>query len=221
MSDRTQGIVLALLGAVCVRISVTDVYLRYVNEWTKWPLLLTGAVFVVLAARTAVRPSETGAGARAAWLLLAPALAVFVISPPALGSYAAERHDVELTSDDQLGDLAESADAAVDVPVSEFLSRAQWDDTLTGRSVRLTGFVTHGDGGAWFVVRMGMSCCAADVLSYRVQVDGASAPPVDSWIQVTGSWDPPADPIVPRVGAAPVIAATEVEPIQEPRIPYE
>jgi uncharacterized repeat protein (TIGR03943 family) len=221
VTRRTQGIVLTLFGAVCLRLAVTDVYLRYVNEWMRWPLLLTAAGCLVLAAHTVVRGDDEGSpvAPRAAWLMLLPVVAVFVVSPPALGSYAAERNAVAVAPEEDRGGL-DPSESAVAMPLGEFQSRAQWDDTLRGHRVALTGFVTSNQAGQWFVTRLAISCCAADAVAYRVRVQGVAAPAREAWVRVVGAWQRPEGDELPRM-AVPVLLADHVERVPAPRNTYE
>ncbi len=62
--------------------------------------------------------------------------------------------------------------------------RAVWetDRTLKGHTVRLTGLVTPGHHGAWYVSRLVIRCCAADAQVRKVGVHGPAAPPADTWV---------------------------------------
>lgn len=221
---RTQGVVLALLGGVCGRLALTDAHLRFVKGWMRWPLLATAVILVVLAVRVVLLSGrddhDSGRDARApaaTWLLLLPVVAVFVISPPALGAYTAQRNGVEVAADQNWAAVAEAE--ITRMSVGEFQSRAQWDDTLTGRPVELLGFVTT-DADGWVLNRLAMSCCAADTVGYRVRIDEADAPPSETWVRVTGTWVPPETSELPRPGL-PLLRATEVVTAEEPAEPYE
>jgi uncharacterized repeat protein (TIGR03943 family) len=217
---RTQGVVLALLGGVCARLALTDAHLRYVNGWMKWPLLATAVVLIVLAVRV-VLLSGKGEEERvpaASWLLLAPIVAVFVISPPALGAYTAERNSVDVAAEQEWEGVREGTA----MKLGEFQSRAQWDETLRDRQVTLLGFVTRdpGQGGGWVLNRLSMSCCAADTVGYQVRVEGVATPPVETWVEVTGQWLEPETTERPRPGMA-TLEAVDVQAAQEPAQPYE
>jgi uncharacterized repeat protein (TIGR03943 family) len=221
MDGRTQGLVVGLMGSVCLRLATSDEYLRYVNPWMRWPLLATAALLLTLAVRQ-LWSDPGGPGAEhdrpsSVWMLVLPILVVFVVSPPALGAYAADRSAVKVASK---GDY-HSLDGGTVVPmsISEFQGRAQWDDTLVGATVQLTGFVST-SGGHWFVTRLQISCCAADAVAYRIRIDGSvPTPPVNSWVQVTGTWEKPASGDVPRLDP-PVLRTTSVTPVAEPKNPY-
>ncbi|MFF4763302.1 hypothetical protein [Streptomyces sp. NPDC001292] len=110
----------------------------------------------------------------------------------------------------------------VDLSVAAFTSRAVYDSdrSLKGRTVRLTGFVTHGDDGAWYITRLLVSCCAADATTSKVELRGADAPATDAWVTVTGIWRPKG-----RLGSSaawpPLLDAKEVRGVEEPSNPYE
>lgn len=220
MNGRTQGLVLGLMGSVLLRLASGNEYLRFVNPWMRTPLLLTAAVLFTLAVRLLWAPVESGErpGPKTAWLLVLPIIAVFVVSPPALGAFAADRSAVKLASKGSYHSL--NGSSVVAMSVAEFQGRAQWDDTLTGATVQLTGFVSTVDGH-WFVTRLVISCCAADAVAYRIRIDGAvPTPPVNSWVEVTGTWEKPASGGVPRLDP-PILRTTSVTPVAEPKDPYE
>ncbi|MFG2723836.1 TIGR03943 family putative permease subunit [Streptomyces canus] len=164
------------------------------------------------------------AGPRVAWLLTLPALALLLFPPPALGSYSAEREAAQQAAQGVGMFPALPAGDPVELTLGEFGSRAIYDSgrSLKGRTVRMTGFVTHGDDGTWYVTRLLVSCCAADATTSKVEVRGAAdgAPPVDTWITVTGTWHPKGE--LGTDGAwPPVVDASAVRRVTEPADPYE
>ena len=105
-----QAVLLIFLGTALVRISLTDLYLRYVKAAMQPFLILTGVILLVLgvwALWDVIRDRghehpEDDLGAevhdghghgqmRIAWLLMLPVLSILLIAPPALGAYSAER----------------------------------------------------------------------------------------------------------------------------------
>ena len=48
MNDRTQGLVLAVLSVILIRIAVTGEYLQYVTPWMRWPLLTAGLILLAI-----------------------------------------------------------------------------------------------------------------------------------------------------------------------------
>jgi uncharacterized repeat protein (TIGR03943 family) len=235
VTRQTQGLLLAFLGTVLLRLSVSDTYLRYVTEWMKWPILASGVVMILLAIGPIFIDPDNRRGdrtedhahaheghsgvPRATWLLLLPGLITFVISPPELGSFLAERRANQSAAAEP-GTVAALTDGGTTpLALQDFVWRAQsGGGTLADRSVSLTGFVSH-DGDRWFVTRLTIGCCAADALAFRVEVDAdAPRPDRDQWVTVTGEY-------VEGSGASveddPVIAADEVVEIDKPRQTYE
>ncbi|GAA5142603.1 TIGR03943 family protein [Nocardioides marinquilinus] len=241
MTRPTQGLLMAFLGAVLVRLAFTDAYLRYVTEWMKWPILLSGVLLVVLAVGLVVAPPSSHDGhdghdhadddghghgglPLVTWLLVLPGLVTFVISPPQLGSYLAERRSGETAPVAKPADLAQLEEGeVVDVDVTEFIWRAQdGGETLDGQQVALTGFVSYDRDGAWYVSRLTIGCCAADAMAYQVEVDDPSddavRPPRDQWVKVTGTY---ASGTGTDGTTPPTITAAEVVEVEEPRQTYE
>ncbi|GAA3443308.1 TIGR03943 family protein [Planomonospora venezuelensis] len=166
-----------------------------------------------------------GAGPRIAWLMCLPVFAIFLIAPPALGSFAAARDDTPPPRSQALSAFTPLAgDGPVDMKIGEFIGRA-WDDekkSLTGRPVRLTGFVVPSKKkGQWYVTRMQLACCAADAFPLKVAVKGVAAPPADTWVEVTGTWIPRTLDELPAGVVHPELAATDLVEIDAPAEPYE
>ncbi|MFE7033940.1 TIGR03943 family putative permease subunit [Streptomyces sp. NPDC057621] len=158
---------------------------------------------------------------RIAWLLTAPALALLLFPPPALGSYSAEREEARVSAQGA-GTFPElPAGDPLDLTLGAFASRAEWDTgaSLKGRTVRLTGFVTRDDDGAWSVARLRVTCCAADAQALKVEIRGEDAPAADTWVTVTGTWHPTGKPGTDA--ARPVLDAVSVKRTKAPSDPYE
>lgn len=169
-------------------------------------------------------------GPRVAWLLCLPAVTIFAIAPPPLGSFTAGRGQARAAVPvsapaEGFGPLRQTTDGVpIDMTISEYIGRsfeAQMGDpsSLRGRSIRLTGFVLPRKGGGWQVTRLNISCCAGDAIPLMVIVQGKRRPPTDSWVQVTGTWLPPG-PEGARTGVH-ELAATQVTPVRKPKRPYE
>ncbi|MFJ2828810.1 TIGR03943 family putative permease subunit [Streptomyces sp. NPDC087263] len=159
---------------------------------------------------------------RIAWLLAIPAAALLLFPPPALGSYSADR-EAEQRAAQGIGTFpALPSGDPVDLTLGEYTSRAIYDSgkSLTGRTVRMTGFVTRGDNGTWYLARLLITCCAADASTYKIQITGADAPVNDTWVTVTGTWHPKG-----KLGSdeawPPVLDSTSVRKVKEPANPYE
>jgi uncharacterized repeat protein (TIGR03943 family) len=215
VSRQAQGWLLVVLGATLLSVSAfSAMYANYVRPGFRPALIATGAVLVALGLVAAFRRRAHGHAPRVAWLLAAPVFAIVLVAPPALGSYAARRQDGAPPP----GEAYRGAPAA-DLTLGEFIARAYGSSSLSGRRVRLTGFVVASRGG-WQLTRMRITCCAADALALEVAVEGVPAPPEDTWVRVTGTWIPWKNGI-PRDYVPPAIAATEVTPVTRPAEPYE
>lgn len=246
MSKYGPATLLLLVGAAVLRISLfSDLYLRYVQAGLRPYLIVSGALLILLGllagTRTALntpgadghgQPAEDAsdhahshaAGPRVAWLLAVPALALLCFPPPALGSYSAARE--ETRSAEQYAGVgtfpALPAGDPVELTLAEFSGRAAYDSTysLKGRTVRLTGFVTRGDGGTWYVTRLLVACCAADATAVKAEIRGAEAPATDTWVTVTGTWHPRGK-LGTDAAWPPALDATTVRAVAEPSDPYE
>ncbi|MEU2506437.1 TIGR03943 family protein [Streptomyces sp. NPDC007863] len=162
---------------------------------------------------------DHGGAPRVAWLLAGPALTLLFVAPPALGSFTASRDGagarVERSAYEELAD-----GPTTPMALEEFIGRSVYDPMgLRGRKIRLLGFVTAGESPeTWYLNRLKVGCCAGDARTLRVEMRGARAPGVDTWVEVTGVWrvaDVSSDRPVPTmdVGA--------VEPVAKPRNPYQ
>ena len=155
MRRETQNILLVLLGGALLKISFSGLYLRYVQK-SLLPLLIAAGVDHDRPGAVRDhprRPARQGRrdddhehhhSSRSTWLLLLPVLAVFLISPPALGGDVVESAaDTNQTqrSRNLLGELP--AGDVIPLSMTEFVTRTAWDEsgTLDGRRVRLTGFL--------------------------------------------------------------------------------
>jgi len=162
-------------------------------------------------------------GPRVAWLLLLPVFAIFLVAPPALGSYAAARgsNTIAQPAGSEFAPLP--AGDPVTTTLSDYATRAVWDQgrSLAGRRVRLVGFVTPRPGGGLYVSRIVITCCAADARPVKIAVTGDTpslAP--DSWIEVVGTYGG-MDSSAGKSAQVPVINADSVRPVRSPSEPYE
>ncbi|MFF5960158.1 TIGR03943 family putative permease subunit [Streptomyces luteogriseus] len=166
--------------------------------------------------------SHGPAGPRVAWFLTLPALALLLFPPPALGSYSAEREAAQRAAQGVGTFPALPSGSPVDLALGEFGSRAVYDSgrSLKGRTVRLTGFVTRDGDGTWYVTRLLVSCCAADATTAKAEVRGVEAPPVDTWVTVTGTWHPEGE-LGSTEAWPPVVDVTSLRRVRQPDKPYE
>lgn len=254
MDERTQGAMLLAVGGVALRLGLTDAALAYVKAGLQIPLTVTGVILLVLGANAvlrAFRESDSSAldhapvdaeghavtlddghghglnGPTVAWLLILPLLALLLIAPPPLGSFAAARQsDTQpVTTQSSYPPLDPPVDGAVNLKFSEFVFRALYDPdrSLEGQRVRLVGFVSATDTpGGYEVSRFILSCCAADGQAITVAVaDSQAAPPLDTWLELEGTWDAPPEADAPETTTRPTLRVEKRTEIPAPTQPYE
>ncbi|MEU6369667.1 TIGR03943 family protein [Streptomyces sp. NPDC046931] len=161
---------------------------------------------------------------RISWLLVLPLFALILVAPPALGSYSALRAGTALQPPLASPALPSGGDP---VPLSlvDYAGRAAYGHghSLGNRKVEITGFVALDHGGAPYLVRMALNCCAADAQPVKVGLSG-KLPPVlqpDSWLQVTGTYTArrAKDPV--NGGIIPFLDVIEAKPVPTPKDPYD
>ncbi|WP_329787129.1 TIGR03943 family protein [Lentzea sp. DG1S-22] len=233
MRRETQNILLVLLGGALLKISFSGLYLRYVQKSLLPLLVAAGVIMIGLALFAIIRDIRRGKAAdehdhehshssRSTWLMLLPVMAVFLISPPALGgdvvNSAADTNQTQ-RSRNLLGELP-SGDV-IPLSMTEFVTRTAWDEsgTLDGRRVRLTGFMLRSEGDT-FVARLAISCCAADARPLKVKLTG-DVPTIadEQWVEVTGQ-------VVPKSATeqnswVPSFTVESFTSVPEPVEPYE
>lgn len=173
---------------------------------------------------------------KAAWLLLLPVLALVAFPTKSLGSFAASR-GASNQGTSQLG-TAQGTSAPVSIPppvpgatemeMLDFLDKTYNDpsQSLAGKPVTIIGFVAPGEDSSdqFFLTRFMMACCAADARPVYISVSGYDGyiPPADTWVEVTGSWEPKgSDSRISRDGyPLPSLVAMRVAPITPPENPY-
>jgi uncharacterized repeat protein (TIGR03943 family) len=239
VSDRrTQGAMVLLVGAMALWLGLSQAALAYVRPGLR-PLLAASGVVLLLLGVVALLWRPGGAdghshahgehGLRSAWLLMLPVLVLLLVTPPALGSYAASRQPpgTNQGSASEFPPLPEPVDGAVPLLVSEFVARAQDDQkrSLEGQRVRLVGFVIPDQGGGrdYQLARFVLACCAADAEAYTVEIRGDATPrQADQWLLVEGRWLP--QPVPEQTGSftkPPVLLADAVTAIHPPANRYE
>jgi uncharacterized repeat protein (TIGR03943 family) len=235
VNGQAQAVVLLLLGGAVLRATLTDLHLRYVKPQLGPFLLAAGALLVVAGAmtlyhdlrrdRVARAAADGGSGGdgvhgtadghghghhgpRVGWLLILPVLGLLLVTPPALGSYAAGQAGTALSSQ-RSADFAPLPEGdPAKIGVLDYASRAIFDRgaSLGERRVQLTGFIAPGPDGTPYLARIILSCCAADGRPIKVAMSG-NAPaglPADTWVQVVGKY-------TDRIGT---------DPVNEEKIPY-
>ena len=236
MRRETQNILLILLGGALLKLSFTDMYLRYVKAGLQPLLIAAGAVMILLAGLAIVRdlrsPKEAEEAhgdhehksSRSPWMLLLPVLAVFLIAPPALGADTVNRSDRNAAQESKSvnGFAALPEGTVIPLSLGEFVTRTAWDDSgsLDGRVVKLTGFVVRKNDST-YVARLAISCCAADASPIKVRMTGAGfdSMPTDQWVEVTGKVVPGS--ATKETAYVPTFTVAEIAPIATPVDTYE
>jgi uncharacterized repeat protein (TIGR03943 family) len=220
------GLALGAWGAVFWVLLISGRSALYVSSRTFW-VIPPGAIVLTAAAIgrmvTARTPAAESLSRRDAWgagLIVLPVVAVLVLPPTALGSYAASRRSatsggVVPASEQQIAEgpleLVDVAAAAWSRDAMRALVRR------AGSPVDFVGFVTRDAGtpeDEFVLTRFIISCCVADALSVQVRVVGA--PPgrfaEDTWVRVRGTFYP--------VGREMLVDATDVTAVPRPTDPY-
>ncbi|WP_329044430.1 TIGR03943 family protein [Amycolatopsis sp. NBC_01488] len=234
MNRQAQAVLLALLGGAVLYAGSTDLFQRYVKTGLRPLLLGAGIVLIAAAAATvwyewrASRNSRSERGhdhreRRISWLLVVALFALVLIRPPALDSYSGLRAGTAVPA--PFGFPALPAAGPLSLGVLDYAGRAIYDHgrSLQGRQIELTGFVAVDQGGAVYLIRMILNCCAADAQPVKVGLTG-QVPPVlqpDTWLDVTGTYTgkQTTDPI--NNGAVPFIDVQQARPVPAPSDPYE
>jgi uncharacterized repeat protein (TIGR03943 family) len=231
-----QNVALLVAGAALLWITLAGhEYLNYIRPGFWGPLVAAGALMCALAGFGIAgtwrhTESDDGLdahdhpdGSRTAWLLLVPPLVIAAIAPSALGSFTATRTINQPPPQAGHHLAALSATAPARISLTDFTARAfqakAGHDTLTGHQVILTGFAHPAGPDRWLLIRLHMTCCAADAVPMRAAITNAPAPPANTWIQVTGAWSPTWAKI--NNIDTPQLTATHLQPIAKPTDPYE
>lgn len=235
MTEAAGSWIAVLVGFTVLRLSFTDLYLRYVRSGMRPWLVLAGVVLVAVGAvglfarrrhgrevdtpiEVEGEPGRHGLPAIAA-LLLAPVVAVLVVAPAPLGAYAAGRQGpASSTGRKPPANLAAPKDGAVNLSLAELEDRINVGQDLSAVRVRLVGFVSSGPAveDGFVMTRFQVSCCAADARAVSVAARGSygELPARDSWVEVVGRASPP-------TGVQPIVDVESMKRIRPPRDPYE
>ena len=230
MTEDARATTVLLVGAVLIRLSITGAHARYVRVGMGSWLLVAGILLVALGVAGVVRALASrrpapdrhdghAHGDRVGWLLLAPIVALLLVTPPALGSYGVDRSaTIQVTESGRTFDPLPPG-RTVPMTLLEFDQRAADHNgaSFGATPVRLTGFVSRtSDGDGFRIARYQIACCAADAAAAIARVTGATgdAPARDQWVTVTGTFRGSVDGV-------PVLLATSLTEIPAPRDPYE
>lgn len=223
MRQEAQSGVCLLLGATALRLGLTDAALAYVKPSLR-PLLVVAGVVLLLVGVAGLR-ARTGhdhPAPWAAWLLLLPVVAVFLVAPAPLGSYAAERQSESRAFERRTvtSPLPPAVDGAVPLTMRDFLLRAVNGTELEGVRVRLTGF-TSTDRKGVVLNRFRVTCCAADGIAMRARLTGLEAPAEGTWLVVEGELQPGSRDAAGSLAGLPVLAVSASEVVDPPANSYE
>ncbi len=232
MSPEAGGTAVLLVGLLLVRLTVADVYQRYVRvEMGPWLLAAgvlligLGAVTVAAALRRTAAPAGLGAdhhhSDRVGWLLLVPVVALLLAPPPALGSFGVDRSAPAVfvgSGGRTYAPLPQGGPHPL--TIREFDERAvdAGGASFAGAAVELTGFVARPQDGAGLrLARFQISCCAADAVAAVVRVIDPGRPALarDSWLTVRGTFRGVGPDGVPELDAV------STQPREAPVDPYE
>jgi uncharacterized repeat protein (TIGR03943 family) len=219
-------VVLGLWSTFFAWLLVSGEVYRYIGPRTRW-VVAFGAVTLGLAAVAqarslrrgtgAVKPSATEVLALAAFL--APMAVILLIPKPSLGSEAASRKSTGLVgaaSSLPVAQVNGQVSFAEIQYASESREYATTAGVFDGLEVKLTGFVTHPDGGrdgSFALTRFATFCCAADAVPYSVTIDPLGKDyPDDTWLNVSGS--------LANEGGNYVLHAQRITETEEPDNPY-
>jgi uncharacterized repeat protein (TIGR03943 family) len=244
LNRHAQAALLFLTGAALLHAGTTGLYLRYVKPGLQPLLLASGAVLIATAAATLWYERKQTRGETPdphphpqpqpsphphhepgiSWLLVLPLLALILVAPPALGSYSAMRTGTALQQPYGTTPLPPGR-TPLHLTVVDYATRAVYDHgrSLTGRPLTVTGFVALDARGRPYLVRMALTCCAADAQPVKIALTG-HVPPVlqpDTWLAVTGTYTSrrTTDPVNHR--PIPYLRVTGAHPVPTPHDPYD
>ncbi|MBF6383004.1 TIGR03943 family putative permease subunit [Nocardia farcinica] len=208
MRRETQNLLLVLVGIAVLRIVFDDTYLRYVKAGLFPFLLISGLAVLALATAAIVRDVYRGGpghghddahahgSGKVHWVLLVPAAALLLVTPPALGADAAvtsaplRPRSLSAETESRVRPFPPLPDGpAPFVTITDLVNRANFDalGSLDGREVTVSGFVLYGRDGGLDLARVVISCCVADARYVRVHLAGVPEPLAeDTWLEVRG-----------------------------------
>ena len=235
MNRLAQSVILLLLGGAVLRATLGGdaIYLRYVKESLQ-PFLIGAGVLLCLAAVMTIfyelrhgQHEDDHHGhhePRVGWMLLAPVLGLLMVAPPALGAFAAGQSGSARLQDTYRYPPLPQGDPA-QISVLDYSTRAIYDkgESMKGRTVKLSGFLSQGPGGRQVLTRIMLSCCAADGVPLKIGMEGNVPDGVrdDQWVEVVGRYSATTEKDPINDGDIPHIEVVEWRPIDPPRNQYE
>lgn len=155
-----------------------------------------------------------------------------VVVPPASLSAASAAQRSMTTGASALLVEDTATDELVSTGATDRLTLGDWSALIArqadpayfaGMTATMSGFVmpyTEPDDGVFYVARFQVTCCTVDAQPVGVAVlleDWAGGYPVDSWVEITGSFVPAPD----GVSSSVVLEPSEIIAVDEPLDPYE
>lgn len=209
MKRADRAFLMLLFGLLALQLVRTGGFGWFVQQRMRWPLLAAGSIAALIGLIGLMGRAPDGrdadhddgdhhhgtAGRAVVWLLLVPVAVMLAVAPTALGSDAARRAGIyQPTSRLELFDPLPAGSEPLELTMSEFITRALWDPdaSLTGRDVRLEGFITNDPrpGTGVVLTRFAISCCAADALPLQVALRTDRQLADDTWVRVVVRWVP-------------------------------
>lgn len=168
---------------------------------------------------------------RAPWLMLAPVLVLLFVAPPALGAEAVDRGiNCGIPAPDGTSYPSRRVKDADPLPVTspvpltmqDFVQRSLYDSAYStvNADIEVEAFISRSncDGDGYSLVRLKISCCAADAIAIRAHVDEPTQYPSNTWVKaVVRAVKDSGDQSDNYVPTATVISLT---PISQPDDPY-
>jgi putative membrane protein len=205
VSRETQNLILVFLGIAVLKTTLDGTYVRYVKPGLG-PYLIVSAVVVLLLAAAAIVSDIRAGGVhehddghahshRMPWLLLAPALVVLFLAPPALGpgSFVQRQAEPPITVAGGRAFPPLPADGTPELTMIDVLQRARSDTagTLDDREIAVRGYAMPREDGGVDLARILIICCAADARTTRLHLVGPGTESMrsagaDQWWIVTG-----------------------------------
>jgi uncharacterized repeat protein (TIGR03943 family) len=249
VNRQAQAVVMLLLGGAVLKISLGDLYLRYVKEGLRPFLIGAGALLVIAAVMTLWheyrgQPEVASAtdqdehehgddhghghghrGPMVGWLIIAPVLGLLLVAPPAMGAFAAGQSGTALSTAAESDYPPLPPGDVVGITMLDYASRSVFDKgkSLGDRKVKLVGFLVTGSDGKQVLARMILSCCAADARPIKVGFAGTGPTglPDDSWVEIVGTYTDLTTKDAVNGEIIPAITVHQWRPVDPPKQQYE
>jgi len=241
MNRQAQAVIMLLLGGAVLKISLGDLYLRYVKEGLRPFLIAAGALLVIAAVMTLWHEyrgqleehdhdddhghEHAHGGPIVGWLIIAPVLGLLLVAPPAMGAYAAGQSGTALSTAAESDYPPLPPGDVVPITVLDYASRAVFDkgQSLGERRVKLVGFLVTSTDGKQVLGRMILSCCAADARPIKVAFAGQGPTGMadDSWVEIVGTYTDQTMKDAVNGEIIPYISVFSWRPVDPPKQQYE